>query len=166
MHQTGNHTMQIDSWLADRVAFLKTLKSRTEQQELLVLLVQKPERTPQDNKTLAVLVRAEKASVYAAKARQDAAIMIAAERKAAAEAERKAREREMYETVGLLGLAGLLDKQTGKPTICRGELLGGLLELVNVRSTDPRRADWKRAGDALLELSPGTSGASTAAMRP
>lgn len=142
--------MQINSWLTDRVAFLKTLKSRTEQQELLVLLAQKPDRTPQDDKTLAVLTRAEKANVYAAKARQDAAIHINAERKAAAEAERKAREREMYEAAGLLGLAGLLDTKTGKLTVDRGELLGALLGLANVSPADPKRADWRRAGDALL----------------
>lgn len=145
--------MEINSWLADRVAFLKTLKSRSEQQELLVQLVEKSERTPQEDKTLAVLTRAEKASIYAAKARQEAANLINAERKAAAEAARKAREREMYEAAALLGLAGLLDKKTGKPTVDRGELLGALVGLVNVPPTDPRRADWKRAGDALLALS-------------
>lgn len=155
--------MEINSWLADRVAFLKTLKSRTEQQELLVVLVQKPDRTPQDEKTLAVLTRAEKASLYAAKARQDAANLINADRKAAAEADRKAREREMYETAGLLGLAGLLDKKTGKPTVDRSELLGALLGLVSVPPTDPRRADWKRAGDALLGLPSHVSGTSAPA---
>jgi hypothetical protein len=106
------------------------------------------------------------ASLYAAKARQDAANMINAERKAAAEAERKAREREMFEAAGPLGLAGLMDKKTGKPTVDRGELPGALLGLTNVSPTDLRRADWKRAGDALLSLSPGTSGISAAAMRP
>lgn len=144
--------MQSNSWLDERVAFLKAQKSRTEHQQLLVTLAEKAERTPQEQKTLAVLTRAEKASAYAAKARQDAASFIAAERKAAAEAERKAREREMYESAALLGIAGLMDKKTGKLTVDRAELLGALLGLMNVSPADPRRADWKRAGVALLGL--------------
>ena len=34
--------------------------------------------------------------------------------------------------------------------LIRGELLGALLGLANVPSEDPRRREWKRAGDALL----------------
>lgn len=137
-------------WLTARVTYLKGLKSRSDQQELLVLLAEKTGRTPQDDKKLAALVRAEKASVRAAKARQEAANLINAERKAAAEAERKARDHELYQAAGLLSLAGLVDKKTGKPTMDRGQLLGALLGLAKVPQDDPRRADWKRAGDALL----------------
>jgi predicted ATP-dependent protease len=137
-------------WLTARVTYLKGLKSRSDQQELLVLLAEKTARTPQDDKKLAALVRAEKASVRAAKARQEAANLINAERKAAAEAERKARDHELYQAAGLLSLAGLVDKKTGKPTMDRGQLLGALLGLAKVSQDDPRRADWKRAGDALL----------------
>lgn len=86
----------------------------------------------------------------AAKARQEAVSLINAERKLTAEAERKARDREMYQAAGLLSLAGLVDKKTGKPMINRGELLGALLGLAKVPQDDPRRTDWKRAGDALL----------------
>jgi predicted ATP-dependent protease len=137
-------------WLTARVTYLKGLKSRSDQQELLVLLAEKTARTPQDDKKLAALVRAEKASMRAAKARQEAANLINAERKAAAEAERKARDHELYQAAGLLSLAGLVDKKTGKPTMDRGQLLGALLGLAKVSLDDPRRADWKRAGDALL----------------
>ena len=49
-----------------------------------------------------------------------------------------------------MGLAGLVDTLTGKPTIDRGELLGALLGLAKIPAEDPRRTDWKRAGDALL----------------
>ena len=137
-------------WLTARVTYLKGLKSRSDQQELLVLLAEKTARTPQDDKKLAALVRAEKASVRAAKARQEAANLINAERKAAAEAERKGRDHELYQAAGLLSLAGLVDKKTGKSTMDRGQLLGALLGLAKVPQDDPRRADWKRAGDALL----------------
>ena len=137
-------------WLTARVTYLKGLKSRNDQQELLVLLAEKTARTLQDEKKLAALVRAEKASMRAAKARQEATNLINAERKAAAEAERKARDYEMYQAAGLLSLAGLVDKKTGKPTMDRGQLLGAFLGLAKVPQNDPRRVEWKRVGDALL----------------
>jgi len=137
-------------WLSARVAYIKGLKSPSDQQALLALLAEKTDRTPQDEKKLAAIVRAEKAAIRAAKARQEVASLINAERKAAAEAERKARDHEMYQAAGLLSLAGLVDKKTGKPTVDKGELLGALLGLAKVPPTDPRRTEWKRAGDAVL----------------
>lgn len=142
--------MDNDSWLKDRVTFLKALKTRTEQQELIVLLAENPKRSPLDMKKLAALVKAEKASIRASKARQDAANLINSEKKALAKAARDARTHELCESAGLMGLAGLVDRLTGMPTIDRGELLGALLGLAKVPAEDPRRADWKRAGDALL----------------
>jgi hypothetical protein len=142
--------MDNDSWLNDRVAFLKALKTRTEQQELIVLLTENKKRSPLDTKKLVALVKAEKASIRANKARQDAANLINSEKKALAKAARDARTHELCESAGLMGLAGLVDTLTGKPTIDRGELLGALLGLAKVPAADPRRADWKRAGDAVL----------------
>ena len=139
-----------NQWLKSRMAYLQGLKSLTDQQELMVILAEKIDRTPQDNKKLAALVRAEKANVRAAKARQEAANLINAERKATAEAERKARDHEMYQAAGLLSLADLVDKKTGKPNVDRGQLLGALLGLAKVPHDDPRRIEWKRAGDAML----------------
>jgi hypothetical protein len=142
--------MNNDSWLTDRVAYLKALKSRTEQQELIVLLAENTKRSPLDSKKLSALVKAEKATIRANKARQDAANLINAEKKALAKAARNARTHELCEAAGLMGLAGLVDTLTGKPTIDRGELLGALLGLAKVPAQDPRRAEWKRAGDAVL----------------
>ena len=48
--------MENNSWLTDRVAYLKGLKARSEQQELLILLADNPARTAQDSKKLAALV--------------------------------------------------------------------------------------------------------------
>lgn len=154
--------MQNDAWLNNLIPFLKGLKSRTEQQELLVLLAEKPERTEQEEKKLAALVRAAKASIRAAKARQDAAKLINAEKKAAADAARKARDHEMYQAAGLLSLAGLVDKVTGKPGMDRGELLGALLGLAKVPPNDPRRAEWKRAGDVVLAVTSANTDAKAA----
>ena len=63
---------------------------------------------------------------------------------------RKARDRELYKAAGLLILAGLVDSKLGVPIIDRGELVGALLELAKAPADDPRRTEWKRAGDAVL----------------
>lgn len=134
--------MENNDWLQDRVAYLKGLKSPSDQQALLVLLAEKQQRTSQDEKKLAALVRAEKASVKAAKARQDAANLINAEKKAAKEADRKARNHRLILQGVLFDLAGLENRS-------RGELLGLLLAAAT--TDDPQRwASWKAKGDALL----------------
>ena len=142
--------MKNDAWLKDRVAYLKGLKSRNEQQELLVLLAEKSNRNAQDDKKLNAIIRAEKASLRATKARQDAANLINTEKKVAAKAERTARTHELCNSAGLLILAGLVDTKTGKPAIDKGELLGALLGLAKVPVEDPRRKEWKRAGDSII----------------
>lgn len=135
-----------DSWLTDRLAYLSGLKSPNDQQRLLLLLTEKAEQSKDDIRKIAALVRAEKAADRAQKARADAARIVNAEKLA----ERKARDHELYQVAGLLSLAGLVDKHSGKPMTDRGELLGALLGLAKVAADDSRRAEWKRAGDALL----------------
>lgn len=139
-------TTQTD-WLADRVAHIKGLKSPSEQQQLLVLLAEKPQRDENDEKKLKAIIRAEKATERASRARVAAAALIQKEKDAA----RKARDHEMYKAAGLLGMAGLLDKQTGKPLMDAAELLGGLLGLAHVSTNDPElRQQWREAGAAML----------------
>ena len=135
-----------DSWLTDRLAYLSGLKSPNDQQRLLLLLTEKVEQSKDDIRKIAALVRAEKAADRAQKARADAARIVNAEKLA----ERKARDHELYQVAGLLSLAGLVDEHSGKPMTDRGELLGALLGLAKVAADDSRRAEWKRAGDALL----------------
>lgn len=138
--------MEQDKWLANRLAYLRGLKAPSDQQRLLLLLAEKPQRTTEDERKIAALVRAEKAAERALKARADAARIVNAEKVA----QRKARDHELYEAAGLLILAGLVDTKTGRPTIDRGELLGALMGLAKVTPSDQRRVDWKRVGDALL----------------
>ena len=132
------------------MAYLQGLKSRNEQQELLVLLAEKANRNAQEDKKINAIVKAEKAGLRATKARQEVANLINAEKKAAAKAERTARTHELCNSAGLLILAGLVDTKSGQPTIDKGELLGALLGLAKVPAQDPRRVEWKLAGDALL----------------
>lgn len=138
--------MTQDKWLADRLAYLRGLKAPSDQQRLLLMLAEKPALTADDARKLAALVRAEKAADRAQKARADAARIITAEKAA----ERKARDHELYESAGLLILAGLVDTKTGQPTRDRGELLGALVSLAEAQVDDEKRAAWKRKGDALM----------------
>jgi len=134
--------MKNNTWLLDQVTYLKGLKSPTDQQKLLIMLGDKQQPTPQEEKKLAILVRAEKASIKAAKARQDVANLINAEKKTAKEAERKARNHRLILQGTLFDLAGLENRS-------RGELLGLLLEAAT--TDDPQQWEkWKIKGDALL----------------
>ena len=142
-----------DEWLTSRIAYLRGLKSPNDQQRLLLLLADKPERTNDDNRKLSALVKAEKAAERAQKAKANAARIVNAEKAT----ERKARDHELYQAAGLLILAGLVDTKTGRPTVDRGELLGALLGLAKVPVDDQRRSEWKRAGDALLAAKSSTT---------
>ncbi|MGP5481100.1 conjugal transfer protein TraD [Pseudomonas helleri] len=137
---------QMREWLEDRVAYIRGLKSPNDHQRLLLLLNDKKDATDDDRRKLVALIRAEKAAEKAQRAKASVAKIVNAEK----EAERKRRNHDLYESGGLLILAGLVDTKTGKPTLDRGELLGALLGLAKVPSDDARRSDWKRAGDALL----------------
>lgn len=136
--------MQLDAWTIDRITHLKGLKSRTEQQELLVLLAEKPAPTSLDEKKLTALIRAEKAVVRASRARQVVSNLINAEQKAAKEAERKARNHRLIQQGLLIDFAALENWN-------HGELLGALMSMSKSDSISPeKRAEWKRAGTALL----------------
>ena len=142
--------MEKDEWIKDRVKYLKALKSTTEQQKLLVLLYENPNRTAQDDKKFNAILRAEKASDRASKARQDAAKLIKDEKMAIEKAERAARINELCKSSELFILAGLVDSKTGQPLIDKGELLGALLCLAKVPVNNRRWVKWKLVGDALL----------------
>jgi hypothetical protein len=135
-----------DDWMTARLAYLRGLKTPSDHQRLLLLLAEKPDRTPEDERKLLALVRAEKAAERARKARANAARIVNQEKFT----ERKARNRELYNAAGLMILAGLVDSRTGMPLLDRGELLGALMELSRVSPEDERKAQWKRKGDALL----------------
>jgi len=138
--------MTQDPWLTKRLAYLRGLKAPNDQQRLLLMLADKPDLAADDARNLAALVRAEKASERALKARAEAARVINADEAA----KRKARDHELYQSAGLMILAGLVDTTTGKPTRDRGELLGALMSLAEAQVDDEKRAAWKRKGDALL----------------
>ena len=129
-------------WLGDRIKHIKGLKSPNDQQALLVALAEKDNRSDLEEKKLAALIRAERASVRAMKARQEAASLIYAEQREAASAARKQRTNRLI-------LQGLLFDLAGLDGRSRGEMLGLLLSAARV--TDSANwAAWKAEGDALL----------------
>ena len=135
--------MQLDAWTVERIAYLKSLKSPSEQQSLLVLLSEKKDE-PNNDKKLSALIKFEKASVRASKARQAVNNLLHAEKKSSKEAERKARNHRLIQQGLLIDFAGLQDWD-------HGELLGALLSMAKSESIPlERRAEWKHMGDALL----------------
>ena len=129
-----------DDYLDRKLAHLKGLKSPTQAQQLLILLAEKPDRTAEDNKQLAVLLRAERAADRARAAQLQAAKLLG-QRK---DAERKARNHRLILQGLLIELAGLSDWD-------RGELLGALVALRESQNVPPeRRQQWKQRGEALL----------------
>ncbi len=135
-----------NEWLARRIEYIKSLRSPSEHQRLLLLLAEKPDRTAEDEKKLAALIRAERAAERAMRARAEAARIVNAEREAA----RKARAHELFQAAGLMILAGLVDTKTGRPVWDRAELLGALAALAETPAGDARRIEWRQRGEALL----------------
>ena len=134
--------MNRNEWLQQRVTYLKSLKARSEPQQLLVLLAEKPDRSAADNQLLAALVRLERANDRAVQARVAAAKLIQDGKRRSAKEERKAPAHRLIRQGVLFDLAGLAHRG-------RGELLGVLLAAA--KTDDPQRwAHWKEAGDALL----------------
>ncbi len=133
-------------WLEKRVAYIKGLKTPIEQQRLLVELVEKQERTPNDDHLLAALIKAEKAAARLLTARAAANKVLNAE----ADAARRVRSHELFRAAGLLILAGLVDSKTGKPVWDRMELLGALIELAECPHAEDERRGWRVRGDALM----------------
>lgn len=128
-----------EKWLNDRAAYLRGLKAPSDQQRLLLMLLDKPERTADDERKLAALIRAEKAADRAQRARAAAGKVVAAER----EAERKARTRRLIECGGLVELAGLTEMD-------KGTLLGLLLAGAGAANDPEKAASWKARGDAAI----------------
>lgn len=124
-------------WNADFVARVKGMKSMNEQQQLIVLLFEKRNRTKEQENELALLLKAERAKERA-KIAELAAVKLLGSRK---DAERKARNHRLI-------LLGLLVDMAGLESRSRGEILGCLHAQTGV--PEEKWADWKRRGDALL----------------
>ena len=93
-----NHTMATkEEWLNARLAYLRGLKSPTEMQKFLMLLADKPDRTAEEEKKLNAVIRAERAAVFAAKARMDATNIVNNKDREKKKADKKARDHRLIE---------------------------------------------------------------------
>ena len=145
-----NKSEKQEKWAADRVLYIRGLKSPNEQQKLMLILTDKADKTAQDIKTLSLLMKAEQAAEKAQEARAKVMNLIQAEKRAEARAARKARDHALYQSAGLLILAGLVDSQTGKPVDDTAALLGALASLNDLSRDNPKWSDWKIRGQELL----------------
>lgn len=128
------------SWEEKRVQYIDGLKKPTEAQQLLAILYKKANRTEAENKKLAALIKAEKATERALNANAAITKML----NGAKEDERRARNHRLIQQGILLDLVGL-------DTRSRGEMLGALIAAVASAKANPEHwATWKAKGDALL----------------
>ena len=134
------------AWLVAHVGRLRVKPTLLKDDRLFLLLVDKPDRTPADDRSLLALVRIERARETMRASR--GTIRQAAS--SAAKADRKARDHQRFLASGLLTMTGLLDPATGQPTWDRAILLGALDALASATITDEQRARWKARGDQLL----------------
>lgn len=129
----------MDDWISKRITYIKSLRKASEQQELLAMLYANPNRSPEEQKQLDVLVRAERAAERAAQARADADSLLNRRKDEA----RKARNHRLI-------LQGLLLDFAALDEVDRGAVLGGMLALRDALSDPEKLATWKRRGDELL----------------
>ncbi|MHB4240421.1 conjugal transfer protein TraD, partial [Klebsiella pneumoniae] len=147
-HETNSGgKMHENEWLEKRLAYIRGLNAPNEQQRLLLMLAQLSQPTPNDRRKLGVLIRAEKAAERALKARADAAKVLNAERRAV----RKARDHELYKAAGLMGVAGVVDRETGRLNVDAGLLVGLLMELAaGTLPENLHQEALKSRGDAAI----------------
>ncbi len=136
-------------WVDQHVQYLQGHASLSQQQQRFLELALMSSRSTLEEKQFKAALKLEKLSVQMLKARAESASIENAAKKVA----RKARDHELYNSAGLMIVAGLVDTVTGKPIMDKAELLGALMGLAKVPAEDPRRNEWQRAGaDKLQQL--------------
>lgn len=135
------------------IAKIRTYDKPSAQQKLILELDAKPKKTIADMKNLKALLGAEVAAAKALAAKTAAAGVLRDIAKAEAKAIRSARTHELCESAGLMAMAGLVDRVSGKPLLDRGTLLGALLSVATIRDADMLR-QLKAKGDAMLAQAP------------
>jgi hypothetical protein len=134
------------AWASAHVDKVLAKTNPSKDDKLFMLLMHKPDRTPIDNRSLAALVRVERAKETVRAGRG----MIRQAASATAKADRRERDHQRFLAAGLMTMVGLLDGQTGIPTWDRATLLGALDALAQVDASEDQKRRWKARGDALL----------------
>lgn len=135
------------------IANLRQLEKTSTEQRILILLYDKTDRTPKEERDLKALIRSEKAQEAVKEAKVKASEAKARSSKIA-KRERDAKDKErthnLIQSAGLLILSGLVDSKTGNPTWDKAELLGALASMAEADINDAKRQSWKAKGEALL----------------
>lgn len=126
-----------NDWNSEYVARIKGLKSMNEQQQLILLLHEKQNRTKDEERELGLLLKAERAKERARSAELAASKLLVSRK----DAERKARNHRLIQLGLLIDMAGLGDRS-------RSEILGCLNS--QAAAQEERWADWKHRGEALI----------------
>lgn len=138
--------MQKKEWIENRLQYIRGLKSPNEQQRLMLELAERDELTSKEQRTFNLLVRAEKTAERALKAKADVARVLSTEQRE----QRKKRNHELYKAAGLMSLAGVVDKKTGKLSVDAGMLVGLLSALKMKNQSIAGLEAYKAQGDAIL----------------
>lgn len=138
--------MDAGKWVETHAERLRAKANPSKDDRLFLLLIDKPDRTPADNRSLAALVRIERAKEAMRASRGTLRESASATTKEA----RKARDHERFLAAGLMTKAGLLDSETGIPTWNRATLLGALDAMAKATVSEEQRARWTARGDELL----------------
>lgn len=133
--------MAHETWLADRLPYLRALRAPSVTQKLLIELADKAERTPREQRELDALVKLERINDRAAQAKVRAHKIL----REKADSDRKARNHRLIVQGALIDLVGL-------ESLDRGVLVGGLMQLArSLQEQGPDlAATLKVRGDARL----------------
>lgn len=131
-----------DQWIADYAKQLEVKSTLTQDQQVFMELAGKVDKSKEQERQFKNILAIEKAKDKLAKARRRNQQTKSSAKKIAG----KARDHELYNSAGLLIMAGLVDTNTGLPIIDKAELLGALMGLSKVPADDNRRTEWRRAG--------------------
>jgi len=142
-----------EEWVIERVEHIRSKKSPSDQQRLLILLAEKDDKTPKEEQDFKALIRAEKAVARLEKAAAKVAsskTRVSKILKAERSAKEKARTHELIKSAGLLIMAGLVDSATGEPLWDRDELLGALTSMAEAQIDPIKRKSWKEKGSKII----------------
>lgn len=146
---TSKLKMALD-WIESRVKYIKALSRPTEEQRLLAALYDERDNlTSMQKRKFDLLTRAERAEEKAAAAKAALKAITRNEKDIA----RKERNHNLFQSAGLLQLAGLVDKETGKPFDTE-MLLGALNHIKSIIDNQQNIQllnDWKTSGNIKLK---------------
>ena len=125
------------------LAYLKALSRPSEYQRLLIELYDKTDRSPIENKKLMALIKTEKATLRAMKAKKDMQQLLNQENNKEKALQRKIRTKRLIELGALFDIANLGHHDPAT--------LVGMLSNIKIASDDPKWSNWHAQGVSILQ---------------